>query len=142
MLLLPQSDTHAPTKREHLNRILALLPERLAIPEHLDAALEAGGVANFSTAKSWSPVLLRFVARLAIHLRELPDAERERALSEPWTFREVVEEVRTSIDQMMANAIKHLPFPETFDYMISRRTSASNSLRRSPRPTANPTSSS
>jgi len=120
VLLLPQSDTHAPTKREHLGRILALLPEPLALPERLDAALEGGGVANFSTAKSWSPALLRFVARLAIHVKELPGAERERVLSEPWAFREVVEEVRTSTDQMMANAIKHLLFPETFDYMISR----------------------
>jgi len=119
VLLLPQSHTHAPTKREHLGRILALLPEHLAVPERLDAAFAGGGVANFSTAKSWSPALLRFVARLAIQLKELPDRDRERALSEPWTFREVVEEVRTSTDQMMANAIKHLLFPETFDYMIS-----------------------
>lgn len=52
-----------------------------------------------STAKSWSEVLLRFIARLAIHLKELLDAEREHALAEPWTFPEVVEDVRTSTDQ-------------------------------------------
>lgn len=69
VLLLPQSDTHAPTKREHLGRILALLPEPVPIPERLDAAFDGGGVSNFSTAKSWSPALLRFLARLAVHLK-------------------------------------------------------------------------
>jgi len=119
VLLLPQSDTHAPTKRDHLGRILGLLPNQLSTPERLDAAFDVGGVANFSTAKSWSPVLLRFVARLAIDLKELPEAELEVALADPWKFREVVDRVRTSTDQMMANAMKHLLFPETFEYMIS-----------------------
>lgn len=120
VMLLPQSDTHAPTKRAHLHRILALLAEPLTIPGHLDDAL--GGdqaVANFSSAKSYSPELLRFVARLAIHLKGLSDDERDAALSDPWRFREVTEAVRTSTDRMMANAIKHMLFPETFDYMIS-----------------------
>jgi hypothetical protein len=119
VLLLPQSDTHAPKKREHLGRVIALLPDPISIPGRLDAAFDGGGVANFSTAKSWSPVLLKFLARLALHLKELPDAEREKALTDPWRFREVVERVRTSTDQMMANAIKHLLFPNSFEYMIS-----------------------
>ena len=119
VLLLPQSDTHAPTKREHLGRILALLPEPVPIPERLDAAFDGGGVSNFSTAKSWSPALLRFLARLAVHLKGLPDGKREEVLSDPWRFRDAVDQVRTSTDQMIANAIKHLLFPETFVYMIS-----------------------
>jgi hypothetical protein len=119
MLLLPQSDTLAQTKREQLDRMLALLPDAPAVPERLDAAFDGGGVANFSTAKSWSPALLRFIIRLAVHVKELPNAQREAVLSDPWAFRAVVAEVRTSTDQMMANAVKHALFPDTFESIIS-----------------------
>jgi 5-methylcytosine-specific restriction protein B len=110
VLLLPQSDTGANTKREQLGRVLALLPDALAVPERLDAAFDGGGVANFSTAKSWTPALLRFIIRLAIRLKELTEPERDAVLSDAWAFRDVVDEVRTSTDQMMANAIKHVLF--------------------------------
>jgi len=120
VMLLPQSDTHAPTKRDHLRRILELMSEPVSVPARLDAAFAGDhAIANFSTAKAWSPKLLQFVGRLAIHLKSLPSAEREAALSDPWRFREVTETVRSSTDRMMANAIKHELFPDTFDYMIS-----------------------
>lgn len=119
VLLLPQADTHAPKKREHLKRILALLPGDLSIPQRLDGALEGGGVANFSTGKNWSPQLVQFLARLAIELKQLGESERDKALEDPWRFRAVVDRASTRTDGMMANAIKHLLFPDAFDYMIS-----------------------
>jgi hypothetical protein len=119
MLLLPQSDTLAETKREQLDRVLALLPDAPPVPPRLDEAFDGGGVANFSTAKSWSPALLRFIIRLAVHVKELPEEQREAVLTDPWAFRAVVTEVRTSTDQMMANAVKHALFPDTFESIIS-----------------------
>jgi hypothetical protein len=119
VLLLPQSDTHAKTKRKQLNRILALVPDAPAVPERLDAAFDGGGVANFSTAKSWSPVLLRFIVHLAVRIKELPQPRRDAVLTDAWTLRDVVDEVRTSTDQMMANAIKHMLFPDSFESIIS-----------------------
>jgi hypothetical protein len=119
VLLLPQSDTGANTKREQLGRVLALLPDAPVVPERLDAAFDGGGVANFSTAKSWTPALLHFIIRLAIRLKELTEPERDAVLSDAWAFRDVVAEVRTSTDQMMANAIKHVFFPDFFESIIS-----------------------
>ena len=119
VLLLPQSDTKADTKREQLGRVLALVPDAPTVPERLDAAFDGGGVANFSTAKSYSPALLRFIIRLAVHLKELPEPQREAVLSDAWALRDVVAEVRTSTDQMMANAIKHELFPDFFESIIS-----------------------
>jgi hypothetical protein len=120
VMLLPQSDTHAPTKRAHLHRVLALMPEPVVVPPALDVAFDGDhAVANFSSAKAWSPMLLRFVARLAIHVKGRSDDERNAALSDPWRFRAVTEAVRTSTDRMIANALKHMLFPDTFDYMIS-----------------------
>jgi hypothetical protein len=119
VLLLPQSDTLADTKREQLGRVLALVPDAPAVPQRLDAAFDGGGVANFSTAKSYSPALLRFIIRLAVHLKELPEPQRGAVLSDAWAFRDVVAEVRTSTDQMMAHAIKHAFYPEFFESIIS-----------------------
>jgi 5-methylcytosine-specific restriction enzyme B len=119
VLLLPQSDTRAATKREQLSRVLALLPDAPMVPARLDAAFDGGGVANFSTAKSWTPALLRFIIRLAIRLKELTESQRDAVLADAWAFRDVVDEVRTSTDQMMANAIKHELFPDSFESIIS-----------------------
>jgi len=119
VLLLPQSDTRAQTKRKHLQRVLALLPDPPEVPQRLDAAFDGGGVANFSSAKSWTPALLRFVIRLAIRLKELPSPERDPVLADPWAFRDLVAEVRTSTDQMMANAVNHMLFPDFFESIIS-----------------------
>jgi dynein-related subfamily AAA family protein len=119
VLLLPQSDTHAETKRKHLQRVLALLPSAPEVPAQLNAAFDGGGVANFSSAKSWNPVLLRFILHLALKVKELPAAQQDSVLADPWAFRDLVDEVRTSTDQMMANAVKHLLFPDSFESIIS-----------------------
>ena len=119
VLLLPQSDTHAETKRKHVRRLLALLPDAPELPKRLDAAFDGGGVANFSSAKSWTPALLRFIVRLAVRLKELPSPRRDSVLADPRAFRDLVDEVRTSTDQMMANAIKHMLFPDSFESIIS-----------------------
>jgi 5-methylcytosine-specific restriction protein B len=114
-----QYDTLAATKRQQLNRVLALLPDPPEVPGSLLDAFDAGGVASFATGKAWSPALLRFNLRLAIALKELDASARERVLQDPWAFRDLVAAVRTSTDQMMANAVKHLIFPETFESMIA-----------------------
>ena len=119
VLLLPQADTRATTKRTHVSRLLALLESPPELPVIVDRALDASGVANFSTAKAWSAKLLQLIARVALRLKELPAAERESTLSNPVALREVVAQVRTSTDRMMAYALQHLLFPERFEYVIS-----------------------
>lgn len=118
MLLLPQLDTTGKTKREQMAQVLRLVPAAPAIPERLSSAL-GSGVANFSTAKAWSPALLRFIIHLAVATKELPEPDRDRVLSDAQAFSAVVAEVRTSTDQMMANAIKHELFPDSFESIIS-----------------------
>lgn len=133
MLLLPQADTHPTTKRTHVSRLLALLEIPPELSSVVDRALDASGVANFSTAKSWSAKLLQLIARVAARLKELPAADLERALSDPVAFRDVVSQVRTSTDRMMAYALQHVLFPERFEYVISedhhRRSRATEAFR-------------
>ena len=46
--MISEADTHGEKAREHIGRILGLLPEPHAVPEQLDRALDAGGVASFA----------------------------------------------------------------------------------------------
>lgn len=119
MLLLPEADTGGAKKREHITRILGMLSDPISLPPEVDAALDAGGVANFAAAKAYRDAGLRFLARLFARLKATSDAERQKTLDSPWDFRGLVEEVRTSTDAMQANAFLHLLFPEQFEYMVS-----------------------
>lgn len=87
MLLLPEADTGGPKKREHITRILGMLPDPISLPPEVDAALDAGGVANFAAAKAYRDAGLRFLARLFARLKAMSDAERQKTLDSPWEFR-------------------------------------------------------
>lgn len=116
--MIGEADTHGEKAREHLGRILGLLPQPLALPEELDRALDAGGVAGFAAGKVYRDAHVRFIARVAAELKRLPAGDRDAVLNDPWRFRTVVADVRTSTDAMEANAVLHLLFPNTF-YMVS-----------------------
>lgn len=119
VLLLPESDTSGAKKREHIGRILELLPTAIALPRELDAALDAGGVAAFAAGKAHRDAGLRFLARLFARVKERPRQERRVLLGDPWALRALVGEERTSSDALQANAFLHLLFPEQFEYMVS-----------------------
>jgi 5-methylcytosine-specific restriction enzyme B len=119
MLLLAEHDTGGAKRREHITTILAALPTPVAMPSQIDAALDAGGVAAFGAAKAHRDAYMRFLARLCLTVKELSAEERARVIDDPWRFRELVEQLRSSADAMEANALLHLFFPETFEYMVS-----------------------
>lgn len=119
VLLLPELDTGGAKKREHISRILAMLPTRVVLPPEVDAALDAGGAANFVAAKAHRYAWLRFFAALFTRLKDMPEHERRSILDAPWQLRALVDEVRTSTDAMQANAFLHLLFPQQFEYVVS-----------------------
>ena len=119
ILLLPELDTGGAKKREHIARILGMMPDPIALPPDVDAALDAGGVANFAAAKAYRDAGLRFLTRLFVRLKDLPHPGPEEILDSPWELWTLVDEVRTSTDAMQANAFLHLLFPEHFEYMVS-----------------------
>jgi 5-methylcytosine-specific restriction enzyme B len=108
VLLLAEADTGGAKKREHISRILAMLSAEVVVPREVDAALDSGGVANFAAAKAYRDAGLRFLARLFIRLKDMPEHERKSILEAPWEFRSLVGDVRTSTDAMQA---KRIPAP-------------------------------
>lgn len=119
MLLLPEADTGAAKKREHIEAVLAMSQGDIGLPDALDAALDGGGVANFAAAKAYRDAHMRFLSRLTTAVKELSPHERDAVLTDPWRCRELVQALRTSTDGMQANAVLHLFFPDSFEYMIS-----------------------
>ncbi|OAI40077.1 hypothetical protein AYO39_00255 [Actinobacteria bacterium SCGC AG-212-D09] len=119
MLLLAEADTGGVKSREHISKILSMLPAPVEMPPEIDSALDAGGVASFGAAKAHRDAYMRFIAHLAVAVKEQVGEERDRVLDDPWRFRDLVEGLRSSADAMEANALLHLLFPDSFEYMVS-----------------------
>lgn len=118
IVLLPETDTSGETKRSHVETILALAEGGTSVPPELIAAF-GSGVANFGAAKAFRAAYMRFVARMSDRVKRMPAAERRAVLSDPWRTRELVLDVRTSTDALIANSLLHVLFPEQFEYMVS-----------------------
>ena len=126
--LLAESDTSGDTKVEHINRVLGVAPGTSPVPDELVNALHAG-VAAYGTSKSWRDAYMRFLVRFVIAWKSLDAEEVERRLASPWDFRDLITDVRRSTtptvpvwnrqSALQANALLHLIFPETFEYMIA-----------------------
>jgi len=116
--LLCEADTGGDQKMEHLEGVLGLLPSPLPIPAEVEAALRVNGVASFGPGKAYRDSFLRFLARVVVAVKERSDANRSELLSEPWKFREIVEQERTSTDGLQAFSLLHIFYPDTFEYLV------------------------
>lgn len=117
--LLAESDTSGDTKATHINRILSVAPGSSPVPDELEKALHAGGVAAYGAGKRWRDAYMRFLVQFAIEWKSLDATEAERRLASPWDFREFISGIRSSTRALQANALLHLIFPDTFEYMIA-----------------------
>ncbi|MEN0015583.1 MAG: AAA family ATPase, partial [Solirubrobacteraceae bacterium] len=94
-----------------------LLPDGVSIPADLDEIL-AGGIANYGSGKQRRDAYVRFLLRFARRAKQV-SASGPTDFEDPWWFRSLVREVGTSTDQLQANAVLHLCFPEVFDVVLS-----------------------
>jgi hypothetical protein len=117
--LLAESDTSGDTKAKQINRILGLAPGATPMPDELVKALYAGGVAGYGAGKRWRGAYMRFLVRFLIAWKSLDAEEAGRRLTSPWALRDFVNEIRSSTDALQANALLHLIFPDTFEYMLA-----------------------
>jgi 5-methylcytosine-specific restriction protein B len=112
--LLGEADTGGAKKIEHVEALLSRMSEPTTLSESLRDALAGGGVASYSAGKNYRDVFLRFLARVARRVKELRPGDRAKLLSDPWRFRDFIEQDRNSGNGMQANALLHLMFPDTF----------------------------
>ena len=89
------------------------------MPEDIRQALHGGGVARYGAGKSNRDAFMRFLVRFVIAWKSRDPDEQQRLADSPWDVLELVDGIRTSTDGMQVNALLHLLYPESFEYMIA-----------------------
>lgn len=111
---VPLSNLYPATKYARLQAVLAGLAEPVELPATWQAALDDRGVFNGGTGfnvQIWSQ--LGWLCTFVDHWWTQPQQRRADALSDPWAFRELVDD--TPRDQPgIRNALLYLAFPEAF----------------------------
>lgn len=114
--LLGELDTGGTTRRDHLRAVLGLLAEPVSLPSEVEAALDGGGVARYGMGRAHRNAYLQFYVRVVQHW---PPDRASDLLADPWAFRDFVKPMATSTDEIPANALLHLVFPDTFETVVS-----------------------
>lgn len=115
-----RSNISGPVKRQKIREVLSWLPERVDMPPDLvevtDFGVGSGGV-GFHTYK-WASV--SFLISFARRWKQATQAVRDRALDDPWAFREFVAQVPTEGGGNYGReSLLYLVFPDTFERIFS-----------------------
>jgi 5-methylcytosine-specific restriction enzyme B len=119
LVLLPESDTGAERKAEHVARVLSLLPAEVLVPDDVQAALARGFAHYGQGGRAHRHESLRYLARFAREWKRLPGEERTAMLEDPWEFARFVADVRSERADMQRSALLHLVFPDSFEPIVS-----------------------
>jgi 5-methylcytosine-specific restriction protein B len=116
----PLSNIRAETKIERISAVLSWLNPPAHLPSDLAGAIASSGVMNGGVGfnvQIWQQLgwLLSFVE----NWWQLPAADRERALDDPWEFWEVVAQVPTG-QVGIRNSLLYLMFPGTFSPIVNQ----------------------
>jgi 5-methylcytosine-specific restriction protein B len=120
LVLLPEHDTGAPRKLEHITKILSLSSDGVEIPVELRVALGHGFATYGQGGRAHRHESIRYMARFALHWKQLPAATRGAMLVDPWTFRDFVSDVESGRADTQRSALLHIVFPDTFESIVSR----------------------
>jgi MoxR-like ATPase len=110
------------TKRQKLTQVLSWMPQPASIPPELIAVTDHGvgsGGVGFHSYK-WASVSF-FITFGRQWKQSSPDI-RERALADPWAFRDFVAQIPTEGGGVYGReSLLHLAFPDTFERIFSRQ---------------------
>lgn len=108
----------APRKRQHVHRILDLLPEPIEVPRDLDEAFRFG-VAGLGRGIAQLDRYVSALLQLIRTWKEMAPTRHSDLLSNPWDFKasvRVLGKVRVSA---VLDGLLHLVFPDTFEPTVS-----------------------
>lgn len=111
------------TKRGHVATVLGWLTDQPAVPAEVDHAFDLPGALNGGAGfaiSQWKHVV--WLADLAAQLRQLGSSRRTVLRSDPWEFREFIDQVGAGSKAntpSMRNTLFFLTFPGTFAPVIS-----------------------
>lgn len=120
LVLLPEYDTGAPRKLEHITRTLSLLSDDVEVPVDLRLALGRGFAKYGQGGRAHRHEAIRYTARFALDWKQLSGADREAMLVDPWMFRDFLFTVESERADTQRSALLHIVFPDTFESIVSR----------------------
>lgn len=113
-------DIGGAAKRKALKAVLSWMKEPAQIPPTLDAALDKGIAKTGVAFKTYRPFQLHLIIEFLRKWKNLPQQERDRALEDPWFFKEVLFSVPVGSAYSQRNALLYLVHPDTFEDIVSR----------------------
>lgn len=120
MHLLIASNVKGNTKRQLLRSIAALSSEPVSVPDDLDPALD-GGRANTGIAYlTYRYFQVAFFITSMLRWKQLPQAERDQALADPWAFKAWLFSQPISRAYAQREALLHYVHPDVFEPIVSR----------------------
>lgn len=118
--LLAPSNMGMLSKKVLLLRVLGVASEPIAFPDKLEAAL-GGGFANVGRAYvAYRDRQINWLVRVLRAWKELLTRSKQKALENPWAFRDIADSVPILSAYSQRNALLHLAFPTTFEPIVSR----------------------
>lgn len=121
LLIVHRTEMGVPRKLELLRFVLNLLPQPVAIPADLEAALDQGIVRTGIAYHSRRDAQFAFMIEAVLAWKGLPQATRDGALRDPWAFKAILQAHQRPYAGAMQNALLHLVFPATFESIVSTR---------------------
>lgn len=117
--LMVSMNTNGDNKRHIINTVLSWSPAPVAMPAAFADALEHGLYGTGVGFNTHRPYFLRYVLELVRLVKTLDPETRHRRLSDPWTFRELVNEAPADHAPSQRDSVLHLVFPEYFETIAS-----------------------
>ena len=117
--MLPLADFKLDTKRGRVKRVLGFMAEPVAMPADVNAAMDA---AIFNGSLTFKTLIWRTLGtgiEVASAWWRLDDAGRDRAWSDPWAWRDLVESAQGDTIASARAELRYLAHPETFPAIIS-----------------------
>jgi 5-methylcytosine-specific restriction protein B len=119
-LLIAVGTIGSDAKRRLINEVLHWSPAPVAIPADLDAALDHGLASPGTHFNTRRDVHITFLITFARHWKGMPSADRQRALDDPWHFRDLLFDLQVNGAYAQRAALLHIVHPDTFYSTLSR----------------------
>ena len=119
--LMPSVSTTGDTKRRLVDEILSWMPDpAVKIPSDSAGLLDDGIWSTGVAFHTHRPHQLWFLLSFVMDWKQLEGARQSELLSDPWVFKEWLENVPISKAYIQRNAILHLVHPDAFEHIVSR----------------------
>lgn len=117
--VLPLSNYLGRTKVSHVQQVLDMMSDPVAIPDGVVAAVQVGAF-NGGTAfgvRRWSQ--LQLLVNFGLHVNTLSNSEREKLGDEPMAFRSALAAVAAPNEPVQRAALRYLAYPKFFRPIVN-----------------------